>query len=635
MFAQPQWLFLLLATPLLALVAFVVGLSHRKRWTPFVADRLRKTLIKGDNPLPRWLSLAALLVGFTLLVIALARPYAISGTQSEKIRSRNILIALDLSRSMRVSDVKPDRLSQAKIIAYELMDAMPTERIGVIGFAGQACLCAPLTIDHSAVRETISQLDEGWIPLGGSNLTEAVELAATTLKQTGQRNNALIILSDGEKHEDSLDDAIASANATGMYVITIGIGTEDGDYVPNKQFPNNRMVDRNGKPVISRLQPDALRRLASETNGRFAIAGSGTNIAGLVKDAIKDLDTFETKGTQKEVRTEFFQWFTLPAVFCLIFSAILGTRWRKIIPRTATAALVIGTVGTARAQDADDALEALQAGRFERAASYYKQLAENSRTGKRRTGFRLGEAEANYRNGNFTKARSAYSKALLSPSSEITWEAHTGVANTLFQLGWKNLSRQPHSKSAQTMEDFDRRIRTILRHRLENPDTGISPSNRIQRIVQHWTDAVRHYETVLAEKPEHPIANQNRDLTVRYLNRIKELLEEETKRTQDMMPQDNGPEDPDPDGDPQENGDGEPGDEEGEGGDNEAEDRKNGEDGDKKDWDGENDGSKRIRPARIRMNPAREKAQKTGHEGNCVKMRIPRQAQSVQARSNG
>ena len=115
------------------------------------------------------------------------------------------MIALDISKSMRVSDVKPDRLTQAKIVIYELLEAMPNERIGFIGFAGTPYVYAPLTIDHSAVREIVDQIDEKWAPLGGSDLAAAVHLATETLKKTGQKNNALVIISDGEKHEGDLD----------------------------------------------------------------------------------------------------------------------------------------------------------------------------------------------------------------------------------------------------------------------------------------------------------------------------------------------------------------------------------------------------------------------------------------------
>ena len=169
-------------------------------------------------------------------------------------------------------------------------------------------------------------------PLGGSDLASAVHLAIETLKKTGQKNNALVILSDGEKHEGDLDDMIAEAERSGVYILAIGVGTEDGDYVPNPDFPGNRMVDRSGKPVISRLQPDVMRKLAAETKGRYAVAGTGMDIPAMVKSAIKDLDAFEMEGRERRVSIEFYQWLVLPAIVFLFGSILAGTRWRGVNP---------------------------------------------------------------------------------------------------------------------------------------------------------------------------------------------------------------------------------------------------------------------------------------------------------------
>ncbi len=204
-FAQPAWLVLLVLLPLLGVAAVFVARLRRKQWAAFVAPRLRGVLLKRGSPLPRWFALLFLLAACAAIIIALARPQGDAGTRTEKSLGRNVLIALDLSRSMRVRDVKPDRLAQAKMVIYELLDAMPNERVGLIGFAGTAYVYAPLTVDHGAVRETVEQIDETWAPLGGSDLAAAVRLATDTLKKTGQKNNALVILSDGEKHEGDLD----------------------------------------------------------------------------------------------------------------------------------------------------------------------------------------------------------------------------------------------------------------------------------------------------------------------------------------------------------------------------------------------------------------------------------------------
>ena len=172
-----------------------------------------------------------------LLSIGLARPQTNQGIESETSRGRNVLLALDLSRSMLVSDLKPDRLTQAKTLCYDLIEALPADRIGVIGFAGEPYLIAPLTPDHANVRETIDQVDTDYIPIGGSNLEGALELAIKTLKETGQKENALILLTDGEETTGRMMELAAEAKRAGVYVFTIAVGTEQGDYIPTRTTP--------------------------------------------------------------------------------------------------------------------------------------------------------------------------------------------------------------------------------------------------------------------------------------------------------------------------------------------------------------------------------------------------------------
>jgi Ca-activated chloride channel family protein len=535
--AHPAWLLLLALLPVLVACALVTARLRHRQWTEFIADRLRASLLKAGSPLPRWFALVSLLAAAACLSIALARPFADAGSRTEKIMGRNVFIAIDLSRSMRVTDVKPDRLSQAKIIAYELMDAMHNERIGLIGFAGNAALCAPLTIDHAAVRETINQLDESWITLGGSNLSKPVQLAVETFRETGQRNNALILLSDGEKHEKGIDDAIQAARQAAVSIITIGVGTEDGDYVPNTDFPGNRMVDRDGKPVLSRLQKDVLTTLATETNGIFTTAGSGTHIPTLVRSAINRLESFEIEGRQRNIKVEFYQWLTFPAVLFLMLSILTGTRWRKITATPAVALLLFFFTLPLPADDPDDARKALQSGDHSRALDLYQNLAKNSTSAKRRAGFHLGAALAAYHSGDLLTAQRAYTQALLSPEPSVAREAHLGYGNTLFQDGWKRIFNSLYpTDPAKTpeMSAFDEKIRSLLQ---EQPEEGASVSTKIEFVITSWTDAIRHYDTTLAGNPSLTEARTNRDLTLRYLKRLAELLKEEEQQTQESLPE--------------------------------------------------------------------------------------------------
>ncbi len=572
---QPAWLLLLILLPMLGAGAVLTARLRRRQWSAFVAPRLRPALLKRGSPLPRWFALVFLLMACAALIGAMTRPKGDAGTKTEKSIGRNVLIALDLSRSMRVQDVKPDRLGQAKMVIYELLEAMPDERVGLIGFAGDAYVYAPLTVDHAAVRETVEQIDETWAPRGGSNLAEAVKLATMTLRNTGQRNNALVILSDGEKHEGDLEDMISEAEHSGVYILAVGVGTEDGDYVPNPEFQSNggRMVDRSGNPVVSRMQPEVMRKLAAETQGRFAIAGSGADIPSMVKSAIKDLDSFEIQGRERTVSIEFYQWLLFPGIIFLAASIVAGTRWRGVNPAVVAAGAVLAP-GTAGADLASDAKVAMSEQRYQDAYKAYQKLAGDTKFEDRKARFHLGEALAAYRAGEFKKARSAYSQAMISGDPRVESSAHAGLGNSLFQLGWRNLSDEWYPSDPAKlpdMETFDSLVRDRLAKLKENAEPGDEPATgyaRMDSLITNWSDAVRHYDSAIASPHPDAAAGENRKLAMTYLKRLYELMEEDHQETQQSMPQ------------PQE-GDGQP--QDGDGDPKDKKPGKNGKDGEPKD----------------------------------------------------
>lgn len=540
-FAQPGWLVLLILLPILGLGAILATRLRRQHWQAFVAPRLRDSLLKRSSGLTRWLALFFLIAACATILVALARPRGNAGTRTEKTMGRNVMIALDLSRSMQVADVKPDRLTQAKIVIYELLEAMPNERIGLIGFAGNPHVYAPLTIDHSAVRETVEQIDENWPPLGGSNLSAALQLAIETLKKTGQKNNALVILSDGEKHDDALDSMIAQAEESGVYIIAIGVGTENGDTIPSIRGGN--MVDSSGREVISRLQPDVMRKLAEGTKGRFAMAGSGLDIPAMVSSVVAGLDAFEMDSRERQISVEFYQWLMFPAIVFLMASIIVGTRWRGI---RASALILMGTLLTipdARASDASNAKAALNDKRHAEAQAAYQKLAEDSKRRDTRARYRLGEATAAYRVLDFRAARTAFSQALLSTDSRVLASGHVGMGNSLFQLGWTGLAGDSYPDDPESLPDIDR-FDTVVKEALaklresEVPEDGTTAGvSRIESTITNWVDAVRHYESTLARMPGEKAAARNRQLTLTYLTRLAELLEQEKQETEESMPQ--------------------------------------------------------------------------------------------------
>lgn len=609
----PAWLLVWIAVPILAVGAVLSGRFRKAPWEAFAAERLRGRLIKRDHPLPRWMSLGMTLAAIVAMAFALARPQGDAGTKTETTTGRNVMIALDLSRSMRVQDVKPDRLAQSKIVIYELLETLKNDRVGLIGFAGSPFLSAPLTIDHAAVRETVEQINEEWMPVGGSDISAAVQLATQALKETGQKNNALILLSDGEENEGDLDAIIADAERSGVTIIAIGVGTEDGGFVPHPDFIGG-LVDSSGNRILSRLQPDVLRKLAEGTGGRYVIAGRGSDIPGMVLAATKEIDSFEMEGGEVRIVIEFFQWALLPAILFLVAAIIGGTRWRGLA--AAGAALFVFTT-QADADLAEDAGRAFSEERFDDARDAYRALADEKGEGGKAARYRLGEGLAAYEAQDYRGARSAYSGALLADDAKVAGKAHEGMGNTLFQLGWMGLSgsRYPTGQQAPDMSRFDELVREQLTRMEESelPESGeTNEFIRLDAIILNWADAIRHYRSALVKNPADEAARRNEKLVTDYLVRLKELLEDEKEQSEqeieqmeqqgqpmpgDGPPQEGEGEEGEPqegqgDGEPQEEGGGgegeEPGDQ-GEGGEDDPQEGDKGQEPDESDSEGDVD----------------------------------------------
>ncbi|WP_411825686.1 vWA domain-containing protein [Luteolibacter sp. AS25] len=598
-FAHPLWLLVWIAVPILAVGAVLAGRLRKEPLGRFAAERLHGRLIRKDHPLPRWLSLSLLFAAIIALGLTMARPQGDSGVKKEKTTGRNVMVALDLSRSMRVQDVKPDRLSQAKILIYEMLETFESDRVGMVGFAGTPFLFAPLTIDHSAVRETVEQVNEEWPTVGGSDLAAAIKLSIDTLKETGQKNNALIVISDGEEHEGDLDAIIAEADRAGVTIFAIGIGTEDGGFVPNEEWPGGFQIDQKGTKVLSRLQPDVLRKLANETGGRYVIAGSTSDIPGMIESAIQGMDSFEVEAGQTRIVVEFFQWALLPAILFLGGAIIAGTRWRGIAA-TGAAILLVFSPQDVSADPATDARKSFADKRYGDARDGYRALAEEHDGQKKEALYRLGEGTAAYEAQDYRAARMAYSRAMLSEETGVVLEAHKGMGNTLFQLGWLGLSGSSYGEGGEApdMKKFDELVKGQLKKmsEAEVPETGdTNEFVRFQAIILNWTDAVRHFHSASQLNPDDVLARRNSEVTMTYLKRLEELLKEEKEEAEQELQQaeqqaQGQPQPGEGEGEKDPNGEGNGGDgesDQGEGGDEEKEDGAGGDEDKDEDGEGE------------------------------------------------
>ena len=250
-FLYPDILWFLLLIPVLAVLVTMAWRSSGQGWRKLVSARHSELVQRRPlwrTALPATFGLLAL----TCTIIALARPINGYREGGATTTGRNLLIALDISRSMETQDVTPSRLAEARAAAYELIDALPGDKIGLIVFSGEADLVVPLTYDHTALRDALEQVNRSWAGVGGTNFGLVLRKAMQDFKRSAPEGstNALVILSDGEDTVNSSLDIAKEAKENKLLVITVGIGTAAGGPIPDERGENGLWQDAQGKHVI-------------------------------------------------------------------------------------------------------------------------------------------------------------------------------------------------------------------------------------------------------------------------------------------------------------------------------------------------------------------------------------------------
>ena len=282
--------------------------------------------------------------GLALCIVALARPQW--GRLDEPVfeQAREILIAMDLSRSMLTQDVKPSRLERSKLLVQSLLDRLQGERVGLLVFSGTSFLQAPMSADYEVLREFLPNLGPDYMPEGGTNYHDLLKQAVDAFGTGGAADRYLIILSDGEATDDAWHDPVPELQKRNVRVIGLGVGTADGGMIPDKE--GSFLKDDTGAVVKSHLESATLKELASATHGVYRDASSWVDLAEIVHATVDQ----GSKGAfleRNDVRlVERFQWVLAPALLCLLLSL-----WREfpVKPRVRSVALKSAVAPAAKA----------------------------------------------------------------------------------------------------------------------------------------------------------------------------------------------------------------------------------------------------------------------------------------------
>src|SRR6266571_2302613 len=264
-FEHPQLLWLLLlALPGLTGFFCWSWRERRRLIAQFVQSRLLANLTVGVSARRLKIRLALLIAAVGLLVIALARPQWGFDWEEAKQRGLDVVVAIDTSRSMLAEDVAPNRLARAKLAALDLKKLARTDRVGLVAFAGSAFLQCPLSFDDEAFRQSVNALDVNIIPQGGTALAEAIQTAQAAFKEKSDNYKVLVLFTDGEDHDGHAVEAATRANAEGMLIFTVGVGSANGELLrmADARGRSDFIKDEQGNVVKSHLDEKLLKEIA-------------------------------------------------------------------------------------------------------------------------------------------------------------------------------------------------------------------------------------------------------------------------------------------------------------------------------------------------------------------------------------
>ncbi|MDR1985015.1 MAG: VWA domain-containing protein [Prevotellaceae bacterium] len=314
-FAQSEYLLLLLIIPLLIIIYALLVMHKRQLLSKIGNVNLLSQLMPDASRKRGWFKITLVCLAIFCIVIAIARPQTGSRIKKEETgEGTEVMLILDVSNSMLAQDFKPTRLERAKLAISRLVDRLKNDRIGLIVFAGDAFVQLPITSDYVSAKIFLKSITPGIIPVQGTNISKAIDLALRSFSENSKKGRSIIIISDGEDHEEGVANAISEAVNQKVRIHTVGVGSAKGSPIllPNGNF----LKDKNGDMVITRLNEAMLKTIAQKTEGIYFTA---TNADFGLTRIIENINEMEKKQLTKTTYDEYREWFVYFLLLSLIF----------------------------------------------------------------------------------------------------------------------------------------------------------------------------------------------------------------------------------------------------------------------------------------------------------------------------
>lgn len=325
-FAQAQYLLLLLLIPFFFVVQALVLKIRRSRLRKFGDEALVKQLMPSYSQARTWVRLTLFSVGFFFFVIGLSRPQIGAKLKEHETKGAEIMIVLDVSNSMLAEDYSPNRLDRAKLAISRLVDKLREDRIGLVVFAGNSFVQLPITTDYVSAKMFLSSISTESVPVQGTAIGEAINTAMRSFSAQSEKSRAIVVITDGENHEDDPVAAARQAAEMGVRVFTIGVGSPEGKPIP---MNGELLKDKNGDIVVTRLDEAVLQEVAEAGDGLYVRAGNSEFGLNPIIDDIRKMEDEKYSSIVFEEFDEQFMYFMAIALFFFVLEMLVGDRRSK------------------------------------------------------------------------------------------------------------------------------------------------------------------------------------------------------------------------------------------------------------------------------------------------------------------
>lgn len=324
----PQYLWLLSLVPVFFVVQALVLKLRRRRIRRFGDETLVNSLMPSYARGKVWLRLSMFAIAFCFVVLAMSRPQRGVRLKEQQVRGAEVIIALDVSNSMLAEDYSPNRLERAKMAISRVTEKLKDDRIGLIVFAGDSYVQIPMTSDYISAKMFLNTISTGSVPVQGTAIGSAIDLGVRSFSEESDKSRAIIVITDGENHEDDPVSSAKRAADMGVRVFTIGVGSVEGKFIP---LPDGGYItDAEGNNVVTRLDDKTLQKIADAGNGVFVHSSNVEfGLEPIIEEIQKMDDEVMTTVTYEEYE-ELYMYFLGVALLFLVIQMLVGDRRSKL-----------------------------------------------------------------------------------------------------------------------------------------------------------------------------------------------------------------------------------------------------------------------------------------------------------------